>query len=256
MLKVKNSKEILLMRESSMIAATVLNKLVDFIEVGLSTYDVDQEARRLIESLDAKSACHKYKGSSRILFPGYMCISVNSEVVHGIGNMKHILQDGDVVALDVCVIKNGFIGDNATTVVLGSSNDLKDRLLKVSHEALILGVEQALPGNRVGHISSAIQKHVESAGFSVVRDFVGHGVGRTMHEEPQIPNFGKESHGPKLKPGITLAIEPMVNAGSPNIRFLDDGWTAVTTDGSLSAHFEHTILVTEQKPEILTIPKI
>jgi methionyl aminopeptidase len=191
-------------------------------------------------------------GSRR--FPSYSCLSVNEEVVHGIGSVNRILQDGDVVALDVVVSYQGFIGDNACTVAVGEIPAETRKLLEVTQEALRKGISRAVAGKRVGDISSAVQRHVETNGFSVVREFVGHGVGVSMHEEPQIPNFGRPGTGPKLRPGMTLAIEPMVNLGRPEVEVLADGWTVTTRDRTPSAHFEHTVLITDGAPEVLTIP--
>jgi len=183
-----------------------------------------------------------------------MCISVNEQVVHGLAGTRY-LKFGDIVSLDVGVIYNGFIGDTARTVAVGGCGVLAQKLMDVSEKALYEGIAQAVPGQRVVEISRAIQNYVESNGFSVVREFVGHGVGRSMHEEPQVPNFVEGKSTPKLRPGMTIAIEPMVTAGLPGVKVLNDGWTVVTQDGSLSAHFEHTVLVTESEPEILTWPE-
>lgn len=242
------------MRAACGVAATVLAKLKSFVSPGVNTYDLDQEARRLIASLGGTSACHNYR-VGRNTFPSYSCLSVNDEVVHGIGTLKRVLLEGDIVALDVVVSYEGFIGDNAATVSVGAVSPEIDRLLQVTEEALYQGISQAKSGNRVGDVSSIIQRYVESRGFSVVREFVGHGVGASMHEEPQIPNFGKKGTGARLKPGMTLAIEPMVNVGGPAVSILEDGWTVVTSDGKPSAHFEHTVLVTTGEAEILTVPK-
>lgn len=241
------------MREACAIAATVLDRLKGRVQPGITTYDLDQIARDLIAAHGARSACYGYKGHGRP-FPAFTCLSVNDEVVHGIGTLKRILRDGDIIALDVVVEYNGYIGDNATTVPVGSISADCQRLLRVTREALDLGIGQARVGNRIGDVSHAIQTHVEAHGCSVVRDMVGHGVGASMHEEPQIPNFGRKGQGPKIKPGMTLAIEPMVNLGGYRTKTLSDHWTVVTTDGSPSAHFEHTVLTTEQGPEILTVP--
>jgi methionyl aminopeptidase len=215
---------------------------------------LDQIGRDLIASFGARSACHGYQLHSR-RYPAYTCLSVNEEVVHGIGSLKRILRDGDVISLDVVVEYNGYIGDNALTVPVGAISPRNAELLKITEEALALGIKQAVPGNRIGDISHAVQTFVESHGMSVVREMVGHGVGRAMHEEPQIPNFGRRNTGEKIKPGMTLAIEPMVNLGRHEVRTLADGWTVVTTDGLPSAHFEHTVLTTDSGPEILTVPR-
>jgi methionyl aminopeptidase len=254
MIPIKNKEGIARMRESCAIAALVLKQLKELVRPGITTYDLDQAARDFIARQGAKSACYGYQIGSR-RFPAYTCLSVNEEVVHGIGSMKRVLHDGDVVSLDVVIEYNGYIGDNATTVPLGSVSPRVAELLKVSEEALYLGIKEAVVGNRIGSISHAIQTYVEAHGFGVVRDLVGHGVGVSMHEEPQIPNFGRKNSGDKIKPGMTLAIEPMVNLGNYRTKTLGDGWTIVTADNSPSAHFEHTVLTTENGPEILTIPK-
>ena len=196
-----------------------------------------------------------YKHSSGRPYPAYTCLSVNEEVVHGIGSLKRILRDGDIISVDVTVEYNGYIGDNAITIPVGTIAPRIAELLKVTEEALHLGIQQAVTGNRIGDISHAVQTFVEAHGFSIVREMVGHGVGRSMHEEPQIPNFGRRNSGEKIKPGMTLAIEPMVNLGGYAVRTLSDGWTVVTADGQPSAHFEHTVLTTDSGPEILTIPR-
>src|SRR3954468_10874886 len=254
MIPIKNSEAIKRMRESCAIAATVLSKLKEQVRPGITTYDLDQIGRDLIASLGARSACHGYQLHSR-RYPAYTCLSVNEEVVHGIGTLKRILRDGDIISLDVVVEYNGYIGDNAITVPVGAISPEKAQLLKITEEALSIGIKQAVPGNRIGDVSFAIQTFVESHGFSVVREMVGHGVGREMHEEPQIPNFGRKNSGEKIKPGMTLAIEPMVNLGGHQVKTLSDGWTVVTIDGQPSAHFEHTVLTTDSGPEILTIPR-
>lgn len=254
MIPIKNPQEIEKMRKAGFIAAKVLDEMCKHAVVGISTYELDQLGKTLIEELGAKSACFNYRVGSKV-YPAYTCISINEEVIHGIGTLKRILQEGDIASIDVSVIYDNFIGDNARTVVIKSASEEALKLLKVTEEALYKGIEQARPANRVGDISAAIQEHVEKHGFSVVRDFVGHGVGRSIHEEPQIPNYGRKNSGPKLKAGMTLAIEPMVNMGGYAVRYADDGWTAVTSDGKLSAHFEHTVLVSDEGPEILTISK-
>jgi methionyl aminopeptidase len=254
MIPIKNPDAIKRMRESCAIAATVLARLKEQVRPGITTYDLDQIGRDLMASLGARSACYGYQLHSR-RYPAYTCLSVNEEVVHGIGSLKRILRDGDIISLDVVVEYNGYIGDNATTVPVGAIAPRTAELLKVTEEALRLGIQQAQVGNRIGDISHTVQTFVESHGFSVVREMVGHGVGREMHEEPQIPNFGRRNSGEKIKPGMTLAIEPMVNLGVYNVRTLSDGWTIVTADHKPSAHFEHTVLTTDSGPEILTIPK-
>lgn len=251
---VKSDEEVQKIRESCRIAATVLERLCAMVAPGVNTYDIDQEGKRQIESLGAESACYNYHSGGRV-FPSYTCLSVNDEVVHGIGSLKTVLRPGDNITVDVVVRYNGYIGDNARTLIVGRGTEAMEHLVKTTEEALHHGISFARSGARVGDISYNIQQYVQKRGMSVVREFVGHGVGRSMHEEPQIPNYGRRGSGPKLYPGMTLAIEPMVNLGSPAIRMADDGWTALTRDGQPAAHFEHTVLVTPDGPEILTIPE-
>jgi methionyl aminopeptidase len=224
----------------------VLRDVCQAVEPGITTAQLDSVAAESIKSSGGRSAFLGYRG-----YPCHACISVNDEVVHGLAGTRRI-QFGDLVSIDVGVVSEGFIGDNAATVAVGGCSPEAQRLLDTTEIALTEGICQAIPGNRVSDISRAIQQCVESAGFSVVREFVGHGVGRRMHEDPQIPNYVDARCRQVLKPGMTLAIEPMVNAGKAAVRVLGDGWTAVTRDGSLSAHFEHTVLVTESGPEVLT----
>lgn len=252
---IKNEAGIAAMREACAIASTVLYCLRDHVGPGITTYDLDQIGRELITGLGARSACYGYQVGSR-RFPAHTCLSVNEEVVHGIGSLKRVLQDGDIIALDVVVEYNGYIGDNAVTVPVGSIAPDRAKLLRVTEEALRLGIAQAQVGNRIGDISHAVQRHVEKHGYGVVREMVGHGVGTSMHEEPQIPNFGRRGKGDLIKPGMTLAIEPMVNVGSWRTRTLRDGWTIVSADNSDSAHFEHTVLTTTSGPEVLTQPRL
>jgi len=237
------------MRPACAVAGAVLEDVAAFIQPGVTTKDVDEFAASRIKHFGAKSAFLGYRK-----YPCQICISVNDQVVHGLAGSR-ALRFGDIVSLDVGVIYNGFIGDTARTVAVGGCGVLAQRLMDVAEKALYQGIAQAVTGGRVLDISRAIQNHVEGNGFSVVREFVGHGVGRTMHEEPQVPNFVDGKSSPRLRPGMTLAIEPMVNAGSPGVKILNDGWTVVTQDGSLSAHFEHTVLITESTPEILTWPE-
>jgi len=251
MIPIKSREQIENMRESCRVAATVLSELRKHVAPGVNTYDLDQEAKRLIEGLGARSACHNYKVGPHV-YPSYSCLSVNEEVVHGIGSIKRVLREGDVIALDVVVSYEGFIGDNAATVAVGRIAPEVAHLLQVTEEALYEGISKAREGNRVGDISHAVQRYVENRNLSVVREFVGHGVGASMHEEPQIPNFGRKGSGPKLRAGMTLAIEPMVNLGDSDVEVLGDHWTVVTVDRQPSAHFEHTILITSGEPEILT----
>lgn len=251
---VRNDQQLKSITEAAQVAATVLDKMVQLVSPGMNTYDLDQAGRRFLEELGAESACYKYQVGSRI-YPAFTCLSVNDEVVHGIGSLDRVLQEGDIISVDVCTRYNGYIGDNCRTVGVGRISEERQRLLDITEESLYDGIRAARKGYRVGKISSAVQKKVESAGFGVIRDFVGHGVGKTLHEEPQIPNFGKPGHGPKLKEGTILCIEPMVNAGSYKIKMADDGWTALSVDKSDSAHFEHTVIVGPNGPEILSVPE-
>jgi len=243
---IKSANEIERMRAACGAAAKVLAGIAALVQPGRTTAELNEAAGNLIKQCGAKSPFLGYKG-----YPGHICVSVNEEVVHGIPGKRRV-QYGDIVSLDIGVILDGFVGDNATTVAVGVVAPRTQDLLRVTEKALHAGIAQARTGNRVGDISHAVQSTVESEGFSVVREFVGHGVGRRMHEEPQIPNYGRPGDGPKLKPGMTLAIEPMINAGTSDVKMLGDGWTVVAADGAPSAHFEHTVLVTEGEPEILT----
>lgn len=252
MIPIKNERQIVRMREACAVAAAVLQELKQMVRPGISTQDLEESGRQAMARLGASSACYGYQLASR-RYPAHTCISVNEEVVHGIPSYRKILRDGDVVAIDIVVSYNGYIGDNAVTVPVGQVAPRVNELLRVTEDALRIGISQAVVGNRIADISQAIQRYVEERGFSVVRDMVGHGVGLAMHEEPQIPNFGREVRE-KIKPGMTLAIEPMVNLGGYKTKTLSDGWTVVTVDGAPSAHFEHTVLTTMAGPEILTRP--
>jgi len=241
------------MRAACTAAARVLQDLSSLVVPGVSTAGLDAAARGLMTRHGCESACHGYV-VGRLTYPGYVCISVNDEIVHGIGAPDRIIRDGDLVSLDVVVRREGFIGDNARTIVVGNAPAEALALCRDTENALHAGIAAVKPGNRVGDISAAIQAALSPQGYGIVRDFVGHGVGRQMHEEPQIPNFGKAGTGPKLLAGMALAIEPMVNLGTHKIIMASDGWTARTADGKVSAHFEHTVLVTEKGAEILTLP--
>ena len=249
MIILKTERDLESMRPACGVARTVLEEVVAYIRPGLTLRDVDEYAASRIGHYGAKSAFLGYRK-----YPCHICISVNDQVVHGLAGSR-ALQFGDIVSLDVGVMYGGFIGDTARTVAVGGCSVLAQTLMDVAEKALHLGIAQAVSGGRVADISRAIQEHVEGNGFSVVREFVGHGVGRSMHEEPQVPNFVDGKSSPRLRPGMTLAIEPMVNAGGPGVKILNDGWTVVTQDGSLSAHFEHTVLITESEAEILTWPE-
>jgi methionyl aminopeptidase len=251
---IKSKNGIAKMREACAIAATVLDHIKPLVRPGTSTQDLEEAGRDWIARLGARSACFGYQHGNR-RYPAHTCISVNDEVVHGIPSFRRILRDGDLVSLDIVIWYDGYIGDNAYTVPVGPISQEAQRLLQVTRDALDVGIRQAQVGHRIGDISAAIQQFVEDNGFSVVRDMVGHGVGTSMHEPPEIPNFGRRGTGDKIKPGMTLAIEPMVNAGGFKTKTLSDGWTVVTADGSPSAHFEHTVLTTERGPEILTVAR-
>ncbi len=241
------------MRNAGRAAATVLERLCTLVTPGMSTWEIDEAGGEIMRELGVKSACKGYRSGHRI-FPSYTCLSVNDEVVHGIGVKDRLIKEGDVISVDVCVRKDGFIGDNCRTIAIGEVDSKIQELLRVTEESLYIGLMQALHKRRVGDVSEAVQKHVESAGFAVITNFVGHGVGRSLHEDPQIPNFGKSGHGPQFRKGMAICIEPMVNMKSSHIRMGKDGWTALAVDGMPSAHFEHTLLVDEGRPEILTIP--
>jgi methionyl aminopeptidase len=249
MIILKSERDLEAMRPACAVAGAVLNEVAAFIKPGVTTKQVDAFAAQRIKKYGARSAFLGYRK-----YPCYICISVNDQVVHGLAGERQ-LKFGDIVSLDVGVIYDGFIGDTAKTVAVGGCGVLAQKLMDVTEKSLYEGIAQAVPGRCVADISRAIQAHVEGNGFSVVREFVGHGVGRSMHEEPQVPNFVEGKPSPKLRAGMTLAIEPMVNAGSAGVKILNDGWTVITQDGSLSAHFEHTVLVTEGEPEILTWPE-
>ncbi len=251
---IKDKDGIARMREACAIAATVLEGLKPLVKPGITTQDLEEAGRDAIARLGARSACFGYQHGSR-RYPAHTCISVNEEVVHGIPSFRRVLREGDIVSLDIVVWYNGYVGDNAFTVPVGPVSPAIQKLLRVTREALDIGIRQALVGNRIGDVSAAIQTFVEANGYSVVRDMVGHGVGVSMHEPPEIPNFGKRGTGEKIKPGMTLAIEPMVNMGGYKTKTLSDGWTIVTADQSPSAHFEHTVLTTDRGPEILTVPR-
>lgn len=233
-------------RTSNRIVAEVLNRLREKVKPGVRTRELDKLAAEIADKRGAKPAFKGYNG-----YPYALCVSVNEVVVHGMPS-ERILEEGDIVGLDFGVCYHGFFGDAAITLPLGRVTQKASRLMQVTEQSLYAGVEQAKAGNRLGDISAAVQDIVEAAGYSVVRDFVGHGIGKSLHEEPQIPNFGKKGRGIELKSGMILAIEPMVNEGNYKVEILPDGWTVVTKDGSLSAHFEHSIAITDNGPEILS----
>jgi methionyl aminopeptidase len=249
---VKTKREIDLMRESCCIVAEVLALVGSRVQAGVSLQELDQLAEEWIRSRGSEPAFKGYGHDKNNLFPSTLCISVDDEVVHGIPDGR-LLHEGQVVSIDVGVRKDGYYGDGAKTVVVGRASEENIRLLNVTEESLYKGIAQARAGNHLHDVSHAVQRHVEAAGFSVVRDLVGHGIGRKLHEEPAIPNFGTPGTGIVLREGMTLAIEPMVNVGVSQVRVEDDGWTVRTADGKPSAHFEHTIVVREDKAEILTV---
>jgi len=246
MIILKSERDLEAMRPACVVASNVLEEIAKFIQPGVTTRQVDDFAAVCMKRRGARSAFLGYRK-----YPCHTCVSVNDVVVHGLAN-ERVLRFGDIVSVDCGVIYRGYVGDTARTVAVGGCGVLAQRLMDVTEQALYEGIAQAVPDNRVTDISRAIQNYVEHNGFSVVREFVGHGVGRTVHEEPQVPNYVDANCNQKLRPGMTIAIEPMVNAGQPGVKVLKDGWTVVTQDGSLSAHFEHTVLLTEREPEILT----
>ena len=247
MIVLKSNEEIECLRESNQIVATILNELKGIVEPGITTLELDAYAEKRIKQMHGKAAFKGYRN-----FPANLCVSINEQIVHGIPGSRKIME-GDIVSIDLGVILNGFYGDAAITVPVGQISEEATRLLNVTEESLYRGIEMACAGGRLYDISHAIQTCVEGQGFSVVKDFVGHGIGRALHEEPQVPNFGRPNRGVQLKKGMVMALEPMVNAGTWRIRVEPDGWTAVTLDGKLSAHFEHTIVITEDGPDILTL---
>ena len=246
MIILKTERDLEAMRPACAQASAVLEDVATWIAPGITTREIDQYAAERMKHYGVRSAFLGYRK-----YPCHICISVNEQVVHGLAGDRRV-QFGDIVSLDVGVVSNGFIGDTAKTVAVGGCDVLAQRLMDVTERSLYEGIAQAVAGNHVADISRAVQNHVEANGFSVVREFVGHGVGRFVHEEPQVPNFVDGKPSPRLRPGMTLAIEPMVNAGTATVKMSKDGWTVVTQDGKPSAHFEHTILVTQGEPEILT----
>ena len=252
MIILKTPAEIEIMARASRLVAETLAMLRREVRAGVTTEDLDRLAEQFIRSHGGTPAFKGYRN-----YPKTLCASINDQVVHGIPS-KRALKEGDIIGLDLGAIVDGFYGDSAVTVVVGNVNPRIANLVKVTEESLYAGIAQAVVGNRLSDISHAVQRHAEAAGFSVVTDFVGHGIGRQLHEEPQVPNYGKPGQGPRLQEGMVLAIEPMINMGNSGVRVLDDRWTAVTTDGSLSAHFEHTIAIQSSgPPRILTqVPEL
>lgn len=248
MIVIKSPSEIERMREAGRVVARVLDEVKRAVAPGVTTARLDETAEGLCRKLGALPAFKGYRG-----YPFSLCCSLNEQVVHGFPG-RDPLREGDILSMDFGCILDGFYGDAAVTVAVGAVSAEAESLMRVTEASLMAGIAQMLPGGRLGDVSAAVQDVVEAGGFSVVRQFVGHGIGRSLHEDPQVPNFGASGRGVKLKPGMVLAIEPMVNAGGWEVKILGDGWTAVTVDGKLSAHFEHTVAVTEDGPRILSLP--
>lgn len=250
MITLKSAREIEVMRSANVIVAEILAELRDKVAAGVTTLELDSLAEELTYKKKATPAFKGYQMAGRV-YPRSLCVSVNDEIVHGIPSGR-VLKDGDIVGLDFGVIYEGFYGDSAVTVGVGTITEDARRLMQVTEQALYRGIEHLHDGKRLGDLSSAIQQMIEGAGFSVVRSFVGHGIGKRLHEDPPVPNYGEAERGIRLKEGMVLAIEPMVNAGSSEVKMKEDGWTAVTGDGSLSAHFEHSVAITQNGPYILS----
>jgi len=246
---IKSPREIEAMRRAGAVVGQFFEEVKPLIGPGVTTWELEEFADQYIRRCGVGTAFKGYMG-----YPAHLCTSLNDVVVHGIPSKEKVAREGDILSIDFGVVKDGFYGDAARTFAVGKIDPVSARLMEVTERSLYAGIEAARPGNRLGDISNAVQEVVEGAGFSVVRDFVGHGIGRSMHEEPQVPNFGSRGTGPKLHPGMTIAIEPMVNAGGWAVNVQGDGWTVLTRDGSRSAHFEHTIAITEEGSEILSIP--
>jgi methionyl aminopeptidase len=251
MIVIKTQREIEIMREANRVVAQILHEIGQMIRPGVTTGELDAVAEKMIRNAKAKAAFKGYKMRNQKPYPASICSSVNEEVVHGIPGPR-VLKEGDIVGVDVGVVLKGFVGDAACTYPVGPISEQAQHLLKITRESLFKGIEKASAGNRLLDISGAVQDHVESHGFSVVRDFVGHGIGRKMHEPPQIPNYKATGWNPRLQAGMVLALEPMVNEGTWRINLLDDEWTVVTADGKLSAHFEHSVAITDNGPLILS----
>ena len=248
MIVLKTNRELSLMREACRISAGALRVAGEAVQPGVTTEEIDRIAYEYIIKQGAKPNFLNYNG-----FPATACISINDEVIHGIPSKKRVIKEGDIVSIDLGAVLDGYNGDNAATFAAGKISPEAERLINTTRESLYKGIEAAVAGGRIGDISSAVQKYCEERGFSVVRDFVGHGIGTKLHEDPAVPNYGTPGRGVRLLPGMTLAIEPMINAGGYEVRQLSDGWTVKTKDGSLSAHFEHTVAITNDGPKILTV---
>ncbi|MCD6500199.1 MAG: type I methionyl aminopeptidase [Deltaproteobacteria bacterium] len=249
----KTNAEIDKLRRANAVVAEVLAACGEMVRPGLTTWDLEEKARRILEKRKAKSAfLHYQPAPDMTAYPAVLCVSVNEEVVHGIPNRDRVLQDGDIVSVDFGAFKDGYCGDAARTFAVGTVSETARRLMDATEQALAEGIAMAQPGNRLQDIGYAVQRRAESDGFSVVRQFVGHGIGRAMHEDPQVPNFGRPGRGMRLRVGLVIAIEPMVNEGDWEVEILDDGWTVVTIDGKLSAHFENSIAITPDGPIVLS----
>jgi methionyl aminopeptidase len=247
----RSTDELGKMRDAGRLVGEVLTELIGLVAPGITTSELDDVAERRIRKAGASPAFKGYHG-----YPATICASINEEVIHGIPSGRRVLNEGDVISIDVGASLDGYYGDSAVTLAVGQVSEDAATLLRVTEESLYKAIERVRPGGRISDIGHAVQQHVEAYGFSVVREFVGHGIGQRMHEEPQVPNYGEPGRGPRLSEGMVLAIEPMVNAGKPAVKVLADGWTAVTRDGSLSAHFEHTVAVTADGPWILTAREV
>ena len=255
MISIKSKREIELMKEACKITALTYDYIEKIIKPGMSTLELDNLAEKFIKEHGGIPAQKGYPSGVRGVpnFPGTLCVSINDVVIHGIPDSKTIIKDGDIVSVDLVVLKNGYHGDAARTFLVGNCSDEAKELVAVTKQAFFEGLKMAKPGNRIGDISNAVETYVRSHGFNLVREFQGHGIGKEMHEEPGVPNIGRAGKGPRLEPGMTICIEPMVMAGSEDIWELEDGWTIATQDGSLSAHYENTILITENDAKVLTM---
>lgn len=251
MISIKSKQEIEKMREACRIVALAHSEVEKSLRIGMTTQEIDDIVERVFKENGANPSCKGYPRGSKNPFPAASCISINDEVIHGRPS-KQKLQDGDLVCVDLVCDKDGYFGDATRCYVVGNGSDVAKKLVQVAKESFYEGIKQAKPGNRISDISHAIQEYVERNGFSVVREFQGHGIGREMHEDPGVPNYGKPGKGPRLEAGMTLAVEPMINEGTDDVDILDDDWTVVTSDGKLSAHYENTILITKEGAEILT----
>ena len=254
MITIKNSDEIEGMRRAGEVSARVLEEVCSKVAAGVTTAELNDYTKEVMDRYGAVSTSYGFRSGRRV-FPGYGCFSVNDEIVHGLPSKKKVLRDGDIVSIDLAMSVDGFCGDNTRTVAIGKISSDVENLVSVTQQALFAGIDAARPGNTIGHISSAIQKVAEKHHFGVVRELIGHGIGREMHEDPEVPNYGVAGRGPVLKPGMTLAIEPMFTLGSPRISVDADGWTIRTFDHLMSAHWEHSVLITDNFPEVLTLLK-